>query len=738
MKAYLFLYNVIAMGAWAYTLVLLVQAAQEGKDAASAYEVVGPVLKIAQTMALLEVVHSLVGLVRSPVVTTAMQVASRIVLLWGYTNMFEAASSHWSMWLMVGSWSLVEVPRYAFYAVNLYMDMDKVPYPLFWARYSLFMILYPTGISGELIQVWSTLKTTKNDESLHWAYYTSLALMMLYLPGGPIMYGHMQKQRKNQFKKRANFGKPKPVLSGLQFPQDKKGGRSTTAACKDIFSAAIEVVDPKAADAVRNDRGWRFSYPRHIVAQVAACAKSKEAAVAIAKAGLKRAHDTFEFIRDGQTYTLAQAMDGRFADGFNTGLVEGEGAAGDGTLEIPYKDQVLSGDALKTQVDAWVAAGTIEPDTGAAIKNVADHPEWLDLSDKYFVLLGAGSAMGPLIQLMALGANIIAIDLDRPGIWKRLFSIAKNSPGKMYYPLSRPASECANEDELAEAAGCNLFTQTPEIRNWINESFADKELTVGSYAYLHGALHVQVSLAMDAIAASLIENGLNIRLASLCTPTDVFVCPMEARAAAAANHANAPAWQKLLSALTFGSKLVRNVLPTVTTDSGVELAIVDGLVTAQGPNYTLAKRIQSWRSVVSRESMNTPTSINVAPSTATKSVVDNKSFAAAYGGFRYFAAMEVFYQETSNAVMGTLLINDIRNEDSPANPSVKLDSPMQICSFNSFHGGVWRNGYKINSIGEVAALAYYVNVYMFQIFAGAVAATGLGYYIHLNGLPIEF
>merc|ERR1711916_193428 len=298
--------------------------------------------------------------------------------------------------------------------------------------------------------------------------------------------------------------------------------------------------------------------------------------------------------------------------------------------------------------------------------------------------------------------------------------------------------ECANEDELAEAAGCNLFTQTPEIRNWINESFADKELTVGSYAYLHGALHVQGSLAMDAIAASLIENGLNIRLASLCTPTDVFVCPMEARAAAAANHANAPAWQKLLSALTFGSKLVRNVLPTVTTDSGVELAIVDGLVTAQGPNYTLAKRIQSWRSVVSRESMNTPTSINVAPSTATKSVVDNKSFAAAYGGFRYFAAMEVFYQETSNAVMGTLLINDIRNEDSPANPSVKLDSPMQICSFNSFHGVVWRNGFKINSIGEVAALAYYVNVYMFQIFAGAVAATGLGYYIHLNGLPIEF
>ena len=45
------------------------------------------------------------------------------------------------------SWGLVEVPRYLFYALNL---VDAVPYPLFWLRYSLFAILYPTGITGEL------------------------------------------------------------------------------------------------------------------------------------------------------------------------------------------------------------------------------------------------------------------------------------------------------------------------------------------------------------------------------------------------------------------------------------------------------------------------------------------------------------------------------------------------------------------------------------------------------------
>lgn len=45
------------------------------------------------------------------------------------------------------SWACVEVPRYTFYAVNLFVDV--VPLPLFFLRYNLFMVLYPSGISGE-------------------------------------------------------------------------------------------------------------------------------------------------------------------------------------------------------------------------------------------------------------------------------------------------------------------------------------------------------------------------------------------------------------------------------------------------------------------------------------------------------------------------------------------------------------------------------------------------------------
>ncbi len=58
---------------------------------------------------------------------------------------------------------------------------------------------------------------------------------------------------------------------------------------------------------------------------------------------------------------------------------------------------------------------------------------------------------------------------------------------------------------------------------------------------------------------------------------------------------------------------------------------------------TQAKRLQHWRAALAHSEGHTVCS-NVAPSTATKSVVHNAQFAAAYGGMHNFAPMEVMYQ----------------------------------------------------------------------------------------------
>lgn len=153
--------------------------------------------------------------------------------------------------------------------------------------------------------------------------------------------------------------------------------------------------------------------------------------------------------------------------------------------------------------------------------------------------------------------------------------------------------------------------------------------------------------------------------AYLCTPTDVHVIPKEAHAQAAAQHAALTAVNLVCKLSVFNlpgsGYLVKNAMKPVVADDGEEFYFVDGIVGRQGPNYALAKRIQHWRAVVSREADKVNVSSNIAPSTATVSVTSNKLFALAYQGFHFFKPLEVFQQETSNAVMAAMLIHDIRN-----------------------------------------------------------------------------
>jgi hypothetical protein len=91
-----------------------------------------------------------------------------------------------------------------------------------------------------------------------------------------------------------------------------------------------------------------------------------------------------------------------------------------------------------------------------------------------------------------------------------------------------------------------LLSDTPEICNWLRTVCKGEQLTIGNYTYLDGALHVQLSLASDAIMQGVCEARPDTALAFLCTPTDVHVIPQQAHEAAARNRAAAPAWLKIL------------------------------------------------------------------------------------------------------------------------------------------------------------------------------------------------
>jgi len=181
--------------------------------------------------------------------------------------------------------------------------------------------------------------------------------------------------------------------------------------------------------------------------------------------------------------------------------------------------------------------------------------------------------------------------------------------------------------------------------------------------------------------------------------------------------------------LSGGKFLRKNAKKPVTAKNGENYYIVNGISVAQGPNYALAKRMQHWRAIIAR-SKGCIVSTNIAPSTSTVSVVHNRTFAWAYEGMPYFKPFEIFAPETSNAVMSALLFYDLNDPDSPASPKNKLSNPNQLFSYESFHGGVWRCAYEVDSIGEASVFIYFGRVAYPWVsgFAAVAVAAGAWWY----------
>ena len=161
-QAYLVAYNAGCLAGWGFALftALSVVAAGDG-DAFSrlggVWAASGQTVLYVQYAMALEIFHAAFGLVRSPLLTTALQVTSRLwVVLLPVAGAPCDVGAGWATGLMVLSWSTVEVIRYAFYLSALLLP--KVPYPIFWARYTAFAILYPSGITGELGTAFAALE----------------------------------------------------------------------------------------------------------------------------------------------------------------------------------------------------------------------------------------------------------------------------------------------------------------------------------------------------------------------------------------------------------------------------------------------------------------------------------------------------------------------------------------------------------------------------------------------------
>jgi hypothetical protein len=123
---------------------------------------------------------TITGVVRAPLLTTLMQVASRFLLVWGVVDLFPSATGPNPAYsTMLLAWSVTEVIRYSYFVNNL--SLGKVPSWMTWLRYNTFFVLYPLGISSECWLVWKATGPAEELEPLiKWAY---LAILAIYVPG---------------------------------------------------------------------------------------------------------------------------------------------------------------------------------------------------------------------------------------------------------------------------------------------------------------------------------------------------------------------------------------------------------------------------------------------------------------------------------------------------------------------------------------------------------------------------
>lgn len=186
---YLVGYNLVCAVLWTAVLgrvILLVPLVGFG----NVYGGVGEFTKWTQTLALLEIVHSASGLVRSPLLTTILQVSSRLFLIWAVVDRYPSSTGSSIFYSsMLLAWSVTEVIRYSYFVWNL--QGNGVPGFMTWLRYNTFYVLYPIGISSECVLIWNASMFAERPlQLLFWV------VLGVYVPGSYVLFTHMITQRR--------------------------------------------------------------------------------------------------------------------------------------------------------------------------------------------------------------------------------------------------------------------------------------------------------------------------------------------------------------------------------------------------------------------------------------------------------------------------------------------------------------------------------------------------------------
>ncbi len=209
----------------------------------------------------------------------------------------------------------------------------------------------------------------------------------------------------------------------------------------------------------------------------------------------------------------------------------------------------------------------------AACAAVAAHPQWWSLSGRTVVVLGAGAELAPTLPLIAAGAHVHAVIRSNSQRRPLLSEAARTAPGMLTFAPAELSDILAAPDDLAD-----------------HLASLPGELAVVNALYAPGRANVHLALAADRLVTRLLRARRDVTLAYSGTPTDSY-------------------W--------------------------INGRVRDAALSAQGPNYLAAKRIDRWRATVARVE-GIRVLAPVLPPTLTESVLVSSAIERGLSGARHF------------------------------------------------------------------------------------------------------
>jgi hypothetical protein len=487
----------------------------------------------------------------------------------------------------------------------------------------------------------------------------------------------------------------------MEWPiKDEKTGKfRTTPTNQAILLAAANVANDTAAatafsERIQNCKNWRRDYVDIVedFTKLHGNAASHNA-IQMCQAGLDAAEEAFVFRMnddDTTTVSLKEAMtrDLKSLEESSSQMYKGKQPA----VPTPFKlaspngsdsnPLFVTGEEAIRQIQTWSDYGCMEPSATEHASAACQLPDISVLtSNKTFCLLGLTSEMGPAYSLLRIpGAHVMGVARSEKKVAKLVEWLAQEGA----------------ESTTLETLQADMLKQTPQIAKWIVETAPrDRELIILPLAYMDGEACVRVTVAMDAIVTYVMKHRSDVGLCYLVSPAIVSIIPAEAAQDAKQRYENDTSWKCWLSTISMNNWYQPSVHIRIDTgDSPSSLTILNGLVAFQGPNYALAKTMQTWRCMVAHAA-GTKVAAPPAPGTRTDSVLHSPEAAAFLEGMQYVPPILAFDVWPCSSLLTAIVLHQL---DQSSSSSRQLQHPLTLFWDGAVHGGAWRCPYKSDSL----------------------------------------